>query len=65
MGIEYVTHASAKTILQMVLENFEDRMVQVLLVAVVLRFLFAFFESDPKTGSLPSSNPGSPSCPWC
>jgi Ca2+ transporting ATPase len=37
-----------KTILQMFLGQFGDRMVQVLLFAVVLGFVFAFFEEDPE-----------------
>lgn len=38
----------AKSILQMILEQFEDKMVIVLLVAVVLGFIFAFLETDPE-----------------
>ncbi|KAK8877997.1 Sarcoplasmic/endoplasmic reticulum calcium ATPase 2 [Tritrichomonas musculus] len=37
-----------KTILQMILEQFEDKMVLVLLFAVVLGFVFAFLETDPE-----------------
>lgn len=37
-----------KTILQMILEQFEDKMVLVLLFAVILGFVFAFLETDPE-----------------
>ena len=37
-----------KSVWAMIAENFEDRMVQVLLFAVVLGFVFAFTEKDPE-----------------
>ena len=37
-----------KSILSMILEQFEDKMVLVLLFAVVLGFVFAFMETDPE-----------------
>lgn len=37
-----------KSVFQMILEQFEDKMVIVLLFAVVLGFIFAFLETDPE-----------------
>jgi Ca2+ transporting ATPase len=47
-GLNAFPAPSGKSIFEMITDEFKDQMVQVLLFAVVLGFVFAFFEEDPE-----------------
>jgi hypothetical protein len=51
VGLNVLPAPPGKSIFEMITGQFKDRMVQVLLFAVVMGFVFAFFEGDPVVGS--------------
>jgi Na+/H+-dicarboxylate symporter len=48
VGLNVFPAPPGKSIFEMITHQFKDRMVQVLLFAVVMGFVFAFFEEDPE-----------------